>query len=354
VQPIAVIGGLLAAATDRILEITLNDEQGHRADEVQITLDDRDFAIPIPGSGTMLTVSLGYVETQIVNKGKYKIDGMTVSGPPYQVKIHAKSVDMHGKFKEKGYKSFVNRTLGDIVANVAAANGYPAIISPALQHHRIDFEAQSEESGLHFLTRLANRYDATFKIVDGRVIFAERGGLQSVTGQAMRPLIVTWGNIIDYRCEVMQRPRHGRGRGRGWNRNTGREIREQSGPGRGPATNQARYPSSTRNEARRRAGSRGRGSHRKRGEMSVTIVGDPAVTSESPVVVVGVRTGLNGVWRAKRVTHRLSGSGAYTTKIDCEKPNTDRRPASVGTNINIDGRPVPLSPAEMGGQPPLP
>ena len=335
-QPVAVIGGLMAAASERIMEIEVRDNQGVKSDSVDITLDDRDHGIQIPSEGAELTVAIGYVETGLVFKGIYTVDSMTVNAQPYTVKLSAKALDMKNPIKEKNYRSYTNQTLGGIVNQVAGRHGFGAQISGALASHQIDYEAQSEESDLHLLSRLADRYDATFKIANRQVLFAERGELASVSGLPMGACAVGPGNIVEYRCDVVQRPQHAGGRGRGWNRRTGREIREDgpttstSGSGRSRARNQARGSATTNGEARRRGGARGNKSKRQRGQLSLTIVGDPTVTAESPVFVFGVRAGVDGVWRAKSVSHRLSGSQAFLTKIECEKPNNDRSASSVG------------------------
>jgi hypothetical protein len=350
-QPVAVIGGLSPAASERIVELWLRDRDGGRSDELDVTLDDRDFAVPIPEESAILTPSIGYAETGLVAKGSYKVDSMRVTGPPYHVRLIAKAVDVQSAFKEIDYHSYTNKTLREIVDDVAGRHSLSAMVSPALAGHVIDFEAQSEESALHFLTRLANRYDATFKVADGRVLFVEKGTLQSATGQQMGAIVVTFGNLIDYSCEVLGRPRHKQGRSRWWDRDHAREQRSDAQAGGRAGSSQTRYQSSTSREARRRAGARANSSRRSRAQMSVTIIGNPNITTEAPVVVMAVRSGLNGVWRAKRITHNLSGSNVFTTKIECEKPNSDRSAGSVGV---AQKGPIAPGPGVTGGRPDAP
>ena len=38
------------------------------------------------------------------------------------------------------------------------------------------------------------------------------------------------------------------------------------------------------------------------------------------MIVSGVRTMVDGVWRATSVTHNWSAGGAYTTSLECELP----------------------------------
>ena len=54
-----VTGGM----NDRLSELTVTDNEGAKADDVTIVLDDRDFALAKPSKGTILVVFMGYVET---------------------------------------------------------------------------------------------------------------------------------------------------------------------------------------------------------------------------------------------------------------------------------------------------
>lgn len=328
-HPVAIIAGLSVDATERLLQIDVTDGQGQESDSVDLTLDDRDQAIPIPPQGATLSVSIGYLETGVIFKGTYTVDSMRVSAPPYQVKVRAKAVDMKGTFKQKGSKGFENKTVGDIVQDISGKNGYAARISPGLAAHKVDYIAQSDESGMHFLTRLANDYDAFFKVANGQVIFAEKGDLLAVSGAALGGCIVTLGNIISYDCEVMQRPRAKEGEKKGWDRKKGKSFTEKSSSLKGKSADRHRYLSSEKGDAKRKSKGRANKAKRERGTLSITIVGTPGVTAESPVVVFGVRAGVDGVWRAKSVTHHISGSNVYTTKIECEKPNEDKDPGGV-------------------------
>ncbi|MGE5509916.1 MAG: phage late control D family protein [Bacteroidota bacterium] len=350
-HPIVVISGLSQQANERILRVEVRDEQGLHADSLTIELDDRDAILDLPERSQTLSVSIGYEEFGLVNKGIFKVDGVTASGPPFVIKIHAKSADMSSKLKEKRNKSWENKTIGNIVSDIAERNGLAPRISPSLANIQTDYVALSEESDMHFLTRLAGDYDASFQVKDNQLIFAERGELESVTGKTMTPVVVSGtrggasggfgdlpGELIDYRCDVLQRPRHSAGEKRGWDKNKADIYfeRDVSLSGSSDANNRARYlDSGNKPDTKKKARGKSRKGKRGRGQLSLTIVGDPLVSTETPLTVINVRTGIDGVWRVKRATHEFSGAHAYTVKIEAEKPNEDKRAEGTGKAIRI-------------------
>ena len=55
-------------------------------------------------------------------------------------------------------------------------------------------------------------------------------------------------------------------------------------------------------------------------EVSVQITGNPLARAESPVMLEGVRDGIDGAYIAETVTHMVTGGGrnGYMTRIDCK------------------------------------
>ncbi|HHX2533167.1 TPA: hypothetical protein ACU8BD_000983 [Neisseria subflava] len=60
-------------AVSRISSISLTDKRGFEADELTITLDDSDGLLSLPPKAAEITLAIGYMETGVVDKGKYKI-----------------------------------------------------------------------------------------------------------------------------------------------------------------------------------------------------------------------------------------------------------------------------------------
>jgi phage protein D len=343
-RPIVQIGGLSAGANDRILQVEVTDEEGRKSDSLSITLDDRDQALELPREGARLTCSLGYVETGLVFKGTYIVDQIRAKAPPREIQITAKSADMNSKLKHRHHKAYENKTIGQIIGEIAKRHGLIPAVSSALSSFKLDFVANTNESDLNFLTRLADEVDANFNIKNGRLVFSERGTGQSVSGSLLSPVLAMGpsgggianfasipGNVIDYDCELVVRPRHGHGGKRGWDKDKADEYWELIDSLTGDPKYTRQHQSFNRDRARREATRAARSQKRSRGQLSLTVVGNPLILAESPLVVKGLRAGVDGVWRVKSVKHIWHGGQAATSQIECEKPNEDKSASVKGT-----------------------
>ena len=57
---------------------------------------------------------------------------------------------------------------------------------------------------------------------------------------------------------------------------------------------------------------------------SIELAGLPEAAAETDVTLLGFRPEINGLWRAKTVTHEIGD--AYTTKIQLEAPESGKNP----------------------------
>lgn len=54
---------------DRLLELTVTDNEGLKSDSCEILVDDRDGQLAIPRKGAILAISMGYRETGLTFMG---------------------------------------------------------------------------------------------------------------------------------------------------------------------------------------------------------------------------------------------------------------------------------------------
>lgn len=179
------------AALSRIISISLTDKSGFEADELTVSLSDHDGKLALPPKSAEITISLGYIETGIVDKGSYKITEVSWSGAPDTLHITAQSADTSDRFSEAKEKSWHKTSLKEIIESIAAANGYTPIISKAYQDEKIDHIDQSNESDATFLSRLAERYDAIATVKHGRLLFVSSGEATTAGGQPLPTIRIT-------------------------------------------------------------------------------------------------------------------------------------------------------------------
>jgi len=306
--------------------VTVTDERGLESDKVAVTLDDRDGRIAYPLTGEQIRVEGGYREIKSVVQGDYVIDQVDLSGWPQTITLHGAAVDARGAAKERRTEAHQPPdvpTLGALTERIAARNGWTARVAPALAAIPIAYEAQSAESDPAFLGRVAARYGGLVTIKQGRLVVAPRSGGQTVSGQPLPALTIRPGlNLLDYRVSWKDRETHGEVSARAFDRDRAEPVTVTAGDagtdGSG-ATYRFREPFQTEAEARAAAEAKARKLRQGEGSASFTLEGDPAMGAERPVVVTGVRAGVDGPWTPTRVEHRWEDSG-YTTAIECETP----------------------------------
>lgn len=169
---------------DRFIRLTIEDNAGIESDSLKLELADNDWKLNIPVSGAKLKAYLGYKGTPLMLMGQYVVDTPEYCYTPNKIIISAKAADVYRESREKILKtrSFHKRTLGYIVDIVARDMGLQAAISAELSGIFIEHVDQTDESNLHFLTRLAQRYDATAKPAGGKLVFVKKGAGASASG----------------------------------------------------------------------------------------------------------------------------------------------------------------------------
>lgn len=162
--------------------LTVTDNMGGVADDLQITLEDREAlwqGLWLPEIGATLDVSIiceNWPELlgTVYRLGLFEIDEITSSGPPSEVQIKAVSVPDDNKLRgvertRSWEKAELKRIANDIAAGAALTLAYEPDYNPI-----IDRAEQSEESDLNFLHELLRDHGLALKIFDKKlVIFDE-------------------------------------------------------------------------------------------------------------------------------------------------------------------------------------
>ncbi len=147
------------------------DEDGLKADRLTLRLDDRGGRLEFPETDVTLGAdasSLGYV-------GQYKVDAVSGEVAPATMTIGATAAGMTGSIRAPRSRSWEDMTLAQIAQKIAAGAGLIATVGQSLATVHFPFLAQTGESDLHFLTRIAHPLDATAKPAGGRLVVAKRG-----------------------------------------------------------------------------------------------------------------------------------------------------------------------------------
>ncbi len=314
------VGDQDATATirDRLTTLSVIDNSGEESDTLEIVLDDRGNTIESPRRGAVLSLFLGYEGDGLIYMGRFTVDETEVSGPPDILTIRAKAADMREGLKAQKTRAFDATTIGAIVAQIADEHGLRAAVAAGLAGRAIQHRDQTNESDLHFLTRLGRDFGAVAAPKDGRLVFAPASSGLTASGDTLEAVNLTRGDLTTWRSVAADREAQGSVRARYRDLSAAATRYETAGSGSPARTLRNTY----RDQAAARAAAEAELARSKRAANDIELVlpGRAALVAQTPIVVSGLRSELTGRWIADRVEHRLEFEGAgFTTTLTGSK-----------------------------------
>ena len=291
---------------DRLISLLVTDEDGTKADRVEIELDNRDSRIAFPEIEARLAVSLGFAGRQLAPMGIYAVDGVSGRGPVRTLSITATAADLKGEIRAPRTRAWTQRSLAQIVSAIAGEAGLKPLVGESLRGIRWPFE-----SNLHFLTRIAAELDATCKPAGGALIVQRRGEGQTAAGDRLEPVTIRPERLSDWSWSWQGRTVY-RSAEAEWTE-TGSGVTHKVKAGAGTPLKKIRHAFATEAEATRAAASALQGAARAAMEITCTLSGfEPGLLGGGSVTLAGLEPELNGEWHLKSVSHRLDGGGLVT------------------------------------------
>lgn len=152
-----------------MIALTIIDKVGMQSDSLQLVLDNRDHIFGGITTGAELAVSIGYEDTSMSDIGIYIVDEYRVSGSPAKLTITAHAANLSRAMqKQHKTRSWAQKTIGDIVATIAAEHGLIPAVAGRYAGTTITHIDQTKESDLHFLSRIAVQNNAVAKPANGQ------------------------------------------------------------------------------------------------------------------------------------------------------------------------------------------
>lgn len=308
-----------ARIRDRLLSITVTDNSGEDADEVEITLDDRDNTIETPRRGVKIEVALGWEGEALIPQGTFTVDECEPSGPPDQLIIRGKAADMRAELKAPKSRAWRETTIRAIVSRIAAEHGLQPAVADDLGGREVAHRDQTNESDLHFLTRLARDYGAVAAPKNGRLVFAPPGRGAAASGQALPSITLDRSALSTWRGVAADRESTGKVRAKWRDQTAARTRYAEAGSGSPVRTLRHVY----RDQAAARAAAEAELARARRGEngIELTMPGRAELAAQTPITVTGLRPELSGAWSASKVIHAQDySSSGFVTTVEGEKP----------------------------------
>ena len=295
--------------------LTITDEAGEKSDSLELTLDDQDQTLEIPRKKARFKVWIG-PESALVEMGEFVLDHTSTTGFPAKMTLFATASPFKSSFTRAKERSWYQNTVGQIVGTIAGEQGLKTAIDSELVGEKID-QIDQTQSDMHLLRWLSKKYDATFKIQTGHLVFVKKG--RSASGFLPRAKVSD--NILDnWTHETPPSGEYTGVRAYYIDENSERkEVTEGSDEKIFEIKFNKKNEEEARNAARNKLREIDRGSAVLRFGLTVSDRLNPAeLTSGQTISVSGIREGVDSDWLIKKITHTFSTDGSFTSRLECE------------------------------------
>jgi len=175
----------------RLISLSLTDNRGFEADQLDIELDDADGLMQLPPRGAVLSVFLGWKGQALFHKGEFTVDEVEYRGAPDTLTLRARSADYRGSLNSRRDNSYHDTTLEAIVSAIAARNSLQPAVAESLKGVKVSHIDQTQETDAAFITRLAELNGGVVAIKAGKLIFIKPGSALTASGKPIPQMTLT-------------------------------------------------------------------------------------------------------------------------------------------------------------------
>ncbi|MDC7683263.1 contractile injection system protein, VgrG/Pvc8 family [Asticcacaulis sp. BYS171W] len=318
---------LTARLAPRLIALTLTEKRGNEADQLDIEINDSDGALTMPKKGAVLTVALGWLQGDglplgLIDKGKFKVDEVKWKDNPDGFTITARSADFTDEFSVKRERSFVGKTVADIIGTIAVAHGLKPLVHPALAPKIVKALGGRAMSDAARLKALGKTYDAVATVKAGNLLFAPIGNGQSATGKGLPALAFDRRDTSPGQTyEEVAREDYGGVTAVWHDQAKGQQKKVTIGAGttsKKPKRLGRVYHSEA--AATQAAQAEYTRTARAKAKMSFSLaLGRPDAFPNRPVTLTGWKTAITAhIWVIVECSHKMDGQGGLTTALQLE------------------------------------
>ncbi|MGO4222121.1 phage late control D family protein [Lysobacter sp. TAF61] len=302
----------------RLLDLTLSEARGGEADQLDLRIHDHDGRMALPRRGVELSVAIGWADSGLIEKGRFRVDEVEHTGAPDLITIRARSADLTHPLRTRRERSWHSATLGTIIRNIAGEHGLQVRIEQRLAGIAIPHLDQVNESDVHLLSRLGQRFDAMATVKAGALLFAPIGSGKTPSGIALPGAVITRRDGDQHRYALADRDTFSGVRAY-WN-NTPGANRKSVLIGESGDAKRLRETFNSEAEAREHAAAEWQRIQRGAATMGYTLaLGRADLYPEQKLRVSGFKREIDETkWLIAKTTHTISGSAGFTTALELE------------------------------------
>lgn len=325
---------LASAINPRFMSLSLSEHRGDEADQLDLELTDHDGLLAIPPLNAVIQLAIGWQHSGLVDKGTFTVDEVGHRGAPDVITIRARSADLTGPLRTRNERSFHDKTISQIVVEIATANNLEAVTGELFTKKKIPHIDQTNESDIAFLNRIGKRYDAVATIKEGKLIFMPIPGAKTASGQELPIKYLRRADGDSHDFSITGRDAYTGVKAHWMDTKTGKRRSVVVGV----IGNAKQLRDSFANEHDALAEAQAEWQRIRRGMATMTFtaaLGVADVSAQQRVQFLDMKPDINEIlWLTKSLNHSLSDSG-FITRFDLEQFETSD--ATVDNdNIEID------------------
>lgn len=223
-------GNVLSGFQKRALSGQIVEYDGEHADELHIAVSNYDGRLKKPRPDEKVTVRVGWRETGAVKVGEFVITEIVKNGPRAEFQITGHSADLKKTLKEQKTRSWKKgKKLKDVLDDVAKDNQLEAAVDQELGAIEIEkIVAQTGESDMHLVTRLARQFNALAKFQNGKLVFVKKGAGKTASGQDAGSETITPNDCVGFSFSQGARNERGKGKAVHYDRDKASRTTEES------------------------------------------------------------------------------------------------------------------------------
>ncbi|MHA6159488.1 phage late control D family protein [Pseudomonas sichuanensis] len=302
----------------RLISLQLTDNRGLEADQLTLSLSDHDGLLAIPPKGAVVRLWLGWSDSGLVDKGSYIVDETEHSGSPDVLNIRARSADLRKGLKTKRERSWGDKTVGEVLADIASSNDLKTSIAEEVAKRAVKHLDQANESDANLLTRLGELHDAVITVKAGCLICLPAGGGKTASGKALPHITLTRRDGDGHR--FLQADRDSVDTVKAYYYDVGSTKKQEAIAGGGEKVKELRHTYADRQAALRAAKSELNRLQRGSATLSYNLAkGRADLIPELTYSLRGIKSEIDAiVWYGGNVQHSLSADGGFTTSLELE------------------------------------
>jgi phage protein D len=309
---------ITASLAEKTGSFTYNDPETGSSDDISLTINDpNDMWINgmFPKLGDKITAIIRVNDwrvlgdNRILNCGDFIIDDPSFSGPPTQVQFKAVSQPSDQSFKsQQRTKTWENVTVQQIVTEIAVK--YALLPLYAADEIKIDSIEQSEQTDADFVNSVCEKYNLSCKIYSHKLVVFDRE-----TYKKLPPVtIIDKSGMEQWSYNTTLNGTYTGGTMKYTESDSGEDYEAEYGiQTRSLAVN---GKADSREDAEKQIKAAVNEANDNAESMSVTIPGNPSLSSSQSVLITGLGVA-NGKYYITKVTHSIGGK--YTTQLELSK-----------------------------------